>query len=87
MPFYLLVQPQPASALASQQEQPKTTEVPAGASSTPSDSGPSPAPTTVLEALEQRLIKYEDASNKAKEEGNSSKVRRMGRIVKVLLLL
>jgi len=40
------------------------------------------APTTILEALEQRLSKYVDATNKAKEEENSGKVRRMGRIVK-----
>lgn len=45
-------------------------------------SGPPPAPTSVMEALQQRLEKYQDASNKAKEEGNSSKARRMGRIVK-----
>uniref|UniRef100_A0AAG5DMJ8 Coiled-coil and C2 domain-containing protein 1-like n=1 Tax=Anopheles atroparvus TaxID=41427 RepID=A0AAG5DMJ8_ANOAO len=38
--------------------------------------------STVLEALEQRLEKYRSAEQAAKEEGNSSKARRMGRIVK-----
>ncbi|GLG98933.1 Uncharacterized protein GBIM_05497 [Gryllus bimaculatus] len=51
------------------------------ASDEPAFSAP-PPPTTVLEALEQRLIKYKSAEQAAKEEGNSSKVRRMGRIVK-----
>ena len=46
-------------------------------------SGPPPPPKTIMEALEQRLAKYQEASDKAKEEGNSGKVRRMGRIVKV----
>ena len=36
-----------------------------------------------MEALKQRLEKYRSAASKAKEEGNSSKARRMGRIVKV----
>ncbi|KAK7788952.1 hypothetical protein R5R35_002357 [Gryllus longicercus] len=51
------------------------------ASDEPAFSAP-PPPATVLEALEQRLIKYKSAEQAAKEEGNSSKVRRMGRIVK-----
>uniref|UniRef100_A0A182K679 Coiled-coil and C2 domain-containing protein 1-like n=1 Tax=Anopheles christyi TaxID=43041 RepID=A0A182K679_9DIPT len=38
--------------------------------------------TTVLEALEQRLDKYKSVEQAAKDEGNSSKARRMGRIVK-----
>lgn len=38
--------------------------------------------STVLEALEQRLAVYKDHEAKAKEEGNSSKARRHGRIVK-----
>ncbi|ELU18816.1 hypothetical protein CAPTEDRAFT_161585 [Capitella teleta] len=38
--------------------------------------------STVLEALQQRLAKYEATSQAAKEEGSSSKARRMGRIVK-----
>uniref|UniRef100_A0A2M4AEX3 Coiled-coil and C2 domain-containing protein 1-like n=1 Tax=Anopheles triannulatus TaxID=58253 RepID=A0A2M4AEX3_9DIPT len=38
--------------------------------------------STVLEALEQRLEKYKSVEQAAKDEGNSSKARRMGRIVK-----
>ena len=45
--------------------------------------GPPPAPKTVLEALEQRLEKYQSAVEDATKEGNPSKGRRMGRIVKV----
>ena len=41
-----------------------------------------PTPKTVLEALEQRLAKYEIAVSAAKEEGQTSKARRMGRILK-----
>ena len=51
------------------------------ASAAPSD--PPLSPKTIMEALEQRLAKYQDGADKAKEEGNSGKVRRMGRIVKV----
>lgn len=41
-----------------------------------------PVPKTTLEALEQRLEKYQSVMQQAQEENNSSKVRRMGRIVK-----
>jgi coiled-coil and C2 domain-containing protein 1 len=40
------------------------------------------APTTVMEALEQRLIKYRSVEQAARDDGNASKARRMGRIVK-----
>lgn len=40
------------------------------------------APSTPLEALEQRLALYTKSEEQAKEENNSSKARRMGRIVK-----
>jgi coiled-coil and C2 domain-containing protein 1 len=40
------------------------------------------APTSILEALEQRLEKYKSEVAKAQESSNSSKARRMGRIVK-----
>ncbi|XP_071449417.1 coiled-coil and C2 domain-containing protein 1-like [Hetaerina americana] len=43
---------------------------------------PPPAPTSVLEALEQRLQRFKEAEQSAKEEGNNSKARRLGRIVK-----
>ena len=38
--------------------------------------------SSVLEALQQRLEKYEGTAQAAKEDGNNSKARRMGRIVK-----
>ncbi|XP_021922806.1 coiled-coil and C2 domain-containing protein 1-like isoform X2 [Zootermopsis nevadensis] len=41
-----------------------------------------PAPTTVMEALEQRLLKYRSVEQAARDDGNTSKARRMGRIVK-----
>uniref|UniRef100_A0A8D8UUB0 Coiled-coil and C2 domain-containing protein 1-like n=1 Tax=Cacopsylla melanoneura TaxID=428564 RepID=A0A8D8UUB0_9HEMI len=43
---------------------------------------PTEAPRTVLEALLQRLVKYQSQEEAAKAEGNSGKARRMGRIVK-----
>lgn len=41
-----------------------------------------PQPRTALEALQQRLAKYKSSMEQAQGENNSSKVRRMGRIVK-----
>lgn len=41
-----------------------------------------PAPTSILDALEQRLAKYEQTLKEAQGENNSGKVRRLGRIVK-----
>ncbi|CAK1549613.1 unnamed protein product [Leptosia nina] len=38
--------------------------------------------STVDEALKQRLAAFQEQESKAKEEGNSSKARRMGRIIK-----
>ncbi|XP_058832643.1 coiled-coil and C2 domain-containing protein 1-like isoform X2 [Topomyia yanbarensis] len=38
--------------------------------------------STVLEALQQRLDKYRSVEKAAKDEGNASKARRIGRIVK-----
>ncbi|XP_013133714.1 PREDICTED: coiled-coil and C2 domain-containing protein 1-like isoform X2 [Papilio polytes] len=38
--------------------------------------------STLAEALKQRLAAFQDQEAKAKEQGNSSKARRMGRIVK-----
>ena len=37
----------------------------------------------MMEALQQRMDKYKDAEEQAKQEGSSSKMKRMGRIVKV----
>ncbi|KAK9509935.1 hypothetical protein O3M35_004822 [Rhynocoris fuscipes] len=47
-----------------------------------SDEGNSGAPLTVLEALEQRLNKFLEQEEAGKKDGNMSKARRMGRIVK-----
>ena len=41
------------------------------------------APKSVMEALTQRLDKYKTTETAAKEAGEGSKARRMGRIVKV----
>lgn len=38
--------------------------------------------TTIMEALQQRLDKYKSVEQAAKDEGNSSKARRFGRIIK-----
>ena len=73
-----LTQPPPSQ----QSSQPSSAPSPPQA---PPSNEPPPAPKTVLEALQQRLAKYEEATQKAKEEGNGSKARRMGRIVKVNL--
>lgn len=54
-----------------------------GESSSAKSLEPPPPPKNVAEALQQRLEKYQQAENQAKQEGNSSKARRMGRIVKV----
>lgn len=40
------------------------------------------APTSIAEALQQRLDKYRSVEQSAKDEANSSKARRFGRIVK-----
>jgi len=39
--------------------------------------------SSVLDALQQRMTKYKDAEEQAKQEGSASKMKRMGRIVKV----
>jgi len=39
--------------------------------------------SSVMEALQQRMDKYKDAEEQAKQEGSSSKMKRMGRIIKV----
>lgn len=41
-----------------------------------------PPPSTIMEALQQRLDKYKSTADKAKAEGDTSKARRMGRIQK-----
>ena len=41
-----------------------------------------PIPKTTLEALEQRITKYKEGVKSAEENGESSRVRRLGRIIK-----
>lgn len=41
-----------------------------------------PTPKTALDALEQRLAKYREGQKTAQEKGESSRIRRMGRIIK-----
>lgn len=41
-----------------------------------------PVPKTAMEALQQRLAKYKEGQKSAQEKGESSRVRRMGRIIK-----
>ena len=41
-----------------------------------------PVPKTPLEALEQRLVKYREGHKSALEKGESSRIRRLGRIIK-----
>lgn len=38
-------------------------------------------PKTVMEALEQRLKKFQESEEAAKKENNASKARRLGRVV------
>ena len=42
---------------------------------------------SVMEALQQRMAKYKEAEEQAKQEGSASKMKRMGRIVKVERIL
>ena len=63
---------------------PSSSEAPAAtlADSPPPESDPSiPVPTTLLEGLQQRLDKYREGVTKAEQEGNSSKARRMKRVL------
>ncbi|KAI8427459.1 hypothetical protein MSG28_001994 [Choristoneura fumiferana] len=58
-----------------------------GATESPPEPPPTEAPalitaTTMEEALRQRLAGFQEQEAKAKEQGNSSRARRMGRIVK-----
>lgn len=45
--------------------------------------GPAP-PTTVLEAMEQRMAKYRETCDKSKTNGDERKARMYDRIVKVI---
>lgn len=85
---------QPAAAAAAappvapprrREEAEHQTDAPADTRPTvPAAAAPPPptAPTSIAEALDQRLAKYQAVELAAKEEGNSGKARRYGRIIK-----
>ena len=82
-------EPQPSQVATETPRGSVATETPQGsvATETPqegggqSDSGV-PVPKTVLESLEQRLAKYEETKRGAEEKGETSRARRITRIVK-----
>lgn len=83
--------PSPSSSLSTKPKQPSNEAVTsktgeASGTSTEEPDAPAnpdiPVPRTPLEALEQRLAKYKEGQKSAQEKGESSRARRMGRIVK-----
>ena len=54
----------------------------AQAAAAPEDADTVKVPATILESLKERMAKYGEEERKAKEAGNESKARRMGRIRK-----
>lgn len=70
-----------AAASAEETAVPAATEVVTPVAPEPQEEAPTTA-TTMLEALQQRLAKYKSVEEAAKAEGNASKARRFGRIVK-----
>ena len=85
--------PPPSSPAASSPAKPQPPSSQAGTSDTSEASGSTqeseasanpdiPVPKTALEALEQRLAKYKEGQKSAEEKGESSRGRRMGRIIK-----
>lgn len=83
VPGVRAVSPAPVPAAAAREEAEHQTEAPAAASEAAVDAPAAPsAPATVAEALQQRLDKYQSVELAAKAEGNSSKARRYGRIIK-----
>lgn len=86
-PVDLSQMPGPPEEASSGIEVNETQKAPPQEITVPEDTADLPEPTlitasSVLEALEQRLAVYKEHEAKAKEEGNSSKARRYGRIVK-----
>ncbi|XP_073824975.1 coiled-coil and C2 domain-containing protein 1-like [Musca autumnalis] len=67
------------SAAEQQPTEPQPSSVP---QTTPAEPTAPTSSGNMLEALQQRLEKYKSVEEAAKEEGNSSKARRFGRIVK-----
>lgn len=83
--FVLQASPQPKPQPETVSTQPVTHDDPAPApvADAPASAPDGPAaPTTVLEALEQRLAKYTEQRDKAKNEGNARKERMNQRIMK-----
>ncbi|XP_047479024.1 coiled-coil and C2 domain-containing protein 1-like isoform X2 [Penaeus chinensis] len=88
--FVLQASPQPkpqpetvSTQPVTQDNAPATEPVDAAPASAPASAPDGPAaPTTVLEALEQRLAKYAEQRDKAKNEGNARKERMNQRIMK-----
>ncbi|XP_063376006.1 coiled-coil and C2 domain-containing protein 1-like [Cydia fagiglandana] len=80
--------PTPEAIAAGFKAQQKGEDQTQGATEAPPEApAPEEAPalitaTTMAEALKQRLAGFQEQEAKAKEQGNSSKARRMGRIVK-----
>jgi len=74
--------PAPAERSSSSEAPETGTQEEAAPPADPESYGAPDAPTTIAEALNQRLQKYKSEELKAKEGGNGSKARRMGRICK-----
>ncbi|XP_041980065.1 coiled-coil and C2 domain-containing protein 1-like isoform X2 [Aricia agestis] len=77
--------PTPDAIAAAFKSQPTASETQGSAG--PAPDAPTEAPglitaSTIDEALKQRLAHFKEQEAKAKEEGNSSKARRLGRVVK-----
>ena len=66
----------------SQAPPPAVAEHQAQAAAAPEDADTVKVPATILESLKERMAKYGEEERKAKEAGNESKARRMGRIRK-----
>ncbi|KAG1666722.1 Coiled-coil and C2 domain-containing protein 1-like [Nymphon striatum] len=90
-PIDLSKMPSPPSVLVSESHKsisaptkstPLQSVAPTVSESTTSQFIPPATPASVLEALNQRLEKFKATADAAKQEGNNSKARRIGRIVK-----
>ena len=81
----ILRQPQQQSQQSQQQSQappPAVAEHQAQSAAAPEEADTVKVPATILESLKERMAKYGEEERKAKEAGNESKARRMGRIRK-----
>ena len=78
----ILRQPQQQSQPQSQAPPPVVAEHQAQSAAAPEEADTVKVPATILESLKERMAKYGEEERKAKEAGNESKARRMGRIRK-----